>query len=647
MRKFIGLMLFLWMFNFAWAQQKTHTVTAQETVYGIAKQYGISQEALKEANTFLNERGLQIGDVLVIPSEGIPLNSNNDGNIQAVVTSTEQPSVYIPEEDENYFYIEIPAKQTIYTLTKTYDISEKALVSLNPQLSQGLKAGDIIRLPKKDQTNQTEIAPEGMYKVLAGDTVYNLSQQFGVGQDEFYIANPEVQRNGLIVDAYIHIPKKGKTTAVVQDGVILHKVKSGDTIYSILKMYKITFEQLLQENPTLSEGLQAGMTLKIILSDDLRIVNFDQIRRVKDNEINLGLLLPFYLENLNQTSKEREISMDILIGAKVALDSLARKGKKVNLTVMDSGNDTGEIEKALARENFAKFDAVIGPLFASNFKHLAGILKNADIPLVAPLSNAADLVDYNNVLIATPADEAIAMAVIEKIVVEYNGQPIQVLTDDRHQSLAQFVVDQLKIHLPKAEVSATTDVKQLVQKTENRMEKLSDGSHVEQVYVHPNITVLVSDNNALGQAYVDQIKTMDAENLQAYGVKYVSAYDNYNERNKANISVLKNIGFTYGTIRLVNVFGENEKNTLENFMDVYCVMPNEYQQVGFDIVYDLVDRMNASGDVLHALGQEKTRLSTKFKYEKVGKAYVNQAVRTIRLFVPHDESPDEIEEIKH
>ncbi|HUH35962.1 MAG TPA: LysM peptidoglycan-binding domain-containing protein [Moheibacter sp.] len=646
MRKIIGLLLFLMLSNVVWAQQKTHTVAAQETVYGIARQYGISQEDLKKANAFLSERGLQIGDVLTIPSEGIPLKNNNgDGNIKAVVTTTEKPAVFIPEEDENYFYIEIPAKQTIYTLTKTYNISEKALVSLNPQLSQGLKAGDIIRIPKKK--NEQEIAPEGMYKVVAGDTVYTLSQQFGVGQDEFYIANPEVQKNGLNVDAYVHIPKKGKTSAVVQDGVILHKVKSGETIYSILKMYKISFAQLLQDNPALSEGLQAGMVLKIILSDDVRIVNFDQIRRVKDNEINLGLLLPFHLEDLNKTAKEREISTDILIGAKVALDSLARKGKKVNLTVMDSGNETDKIEKALAQENFSKFDAVIGPLFASNFKHLAGILSNSGIPLVAPLSNAADLVEYNNVLIATPADEAIALAVIEKMVAEYKGQPIQVLTDERHDALAQFVVDQLKVQLPKAEISLTKDVRKLVQKTESGLEKLSDGTQVEKVYVHPNVTVLVSDNNALGQAYVDQLKAMDAENLQAYGVKYVSAYDNYNDKNKANIAVLKNIGFTYGTVRLVNVFGEKERATLENFMDVYCVMPNEYQQVGFDIVYDLVDRMNAGGDVLNALSQEQTRLSTKFKYEKVGKAFVNKAVRTIRLFVPHDESPDEVEETNH
>src|SRR5690625_2943768 len=110
-------------------------------------------------------------------------------------------------------------------------------------------------------------------------------------------------------------------------------------------------------------------------------------------------------------------------------------------------------------------------------------------------------------------------------------------------------------------------------------------------YFTPIITILASGNNSLGQAYVNRIKTIDAENLRAYGVKFVSAYDIYNPKNKENIDALKNIDFTFGTIRIVNVYGDSERNTLNKFMVVYCLMPNEYQQIGFVIIYDLGERM--------------------------------------------------------
>lgn len=651
MRKAFWAFLFFMMAGVLFAQEKTHTVQAKETVYGISKQYGVSQDALKKANPFLNERSLQIGDVLVIPGK-------SDGSIKPVVTKVEpetpsQPpqqttEVIIPKEDANYIYHEVKPKQTLYTLTREYGISEEALKSLNPQLEQGLKAGDIIRFPKKKSTNgQEEIVPAGMHKVQRGETVFSLTNMFGVSEDEFYIANPSVQSEGLKVGSYIHIPKKGKTTAVIQDGFIEHKVKQGETVYSLTRLYKVSFADLMKHNPELRDGLKVGMVLKIPLQDGANIIKAPgEIKRINDNEINIALVLPFHLNNPQASSQEKNISTDILIGAKMALDSLARKGKQINLKVLDSENQSASLENLIVNTDFSKFDVVVGPLFASNFKSMANMLAGSGIALVSPLSNSDDLKELENVIIATPSDEAIADAIIDEIKANYKGQQIQILTDDRHSGLADYVMANLKRNISGAEVIITKDANKLVQKSETVDEKLSDGTLVKKEYFTPIITVLVSDNNNLGNAYVNKIKTMDAENLQAYGIKFVSAYDIYNDKNSVNVAVLKNIGFAFSTVHLVNIYGAGERAALQKFLDVYCLTPNEYQQIGFDVFYDLVERMNNRGDVLNSLGTEQTRLATKFKYEKEGKAYVNKAVRVVRLFVKADESPDDVGDIK-
>lgn len=623
------------------AQQKTHTVQPKETVYGISRQYGISQDELKNANPFLKQRELQIGDVLIIPGN----REENDGQIVPAVTEPEE--VFIPQEDESFIYIEVKPKQTIYSLTKEYDISEAALKSLNPQLNQGLKAGDIIRIPKKKENTpeETPVVPEGMHLVQRGETIFSLSKLFGVTEDELYISNPSLQTEGLKVGSFIFIPQKGNSKAVIQDGFIEHTVKPGETVYSITKRYKISFADLLKHNPELQNGLKAGMVLKIPLQEGANIIKAPgKIKRIDDNEINIGLLLPFHLKGGN--AQEKNISTDILIGAKMALDSLARQGKIINLKVMDSENKAATIEELIATHDFSKFDAVVGPLFATNFKSFAIMMEGSGIPVVSPLSNADDLLEIENVVIATPTDRAIADKVMEEVKNNYKGELIQILTDDRHEDLANYVSSQLKKNISGAEMSITKDANQLEQKSRAVEEKLSDGTIVTQEYFTPVITILVSDNNNLGNAYVERIKKMNPENLTAYGIKYVSAYDIYNERNKSNIAALKNIGFTFGTVRLVNIYGANERTTLNKFMDLYCTTPNEYQQIGFDVVYDLVDRMNRKGDVLNSLNGDKTRLATKFDYRRTGKAYLNQAVRVLRLFVQQDESPDDVEEIR-
>lgn len=623
------------------AQQKTHTVQPKETVYGISKQYGISQDELRNANPFLKQRELQIGDVLVIPGN----REQNDGQIVPAVTEPEE--VFIPQEDESFIYVEVKPKQTIYSLTKEYDISEAALKSLNPQLNQGLKAGDIIRIPKKKENTpeETPVVPEGMHLVQRGETIFSLSKLFGVTEDELYISNPSLQTEGLKVGSFIFIPQKGSSKAVIQDGFIEHTVKQGETVYSITKRYKISFADLLKHNPELQNGLKAGMVLKIPLQEGANIIKAPgKIKKIDDNEINIGLLLPFHLKGGN--AQEKNISTDILIGAKMALDSLAGQGKIINLKVMDSENKAATIEELIATHDFSKFDAVVGPLFATNFKSFAIMMEGSGIPVVSPLSNADDLLEIENVVIATPTDRAIADKVMEEIKNNYKGELIQILTDDRHEDLANYVSSQLKKNISGAEVNITKDANQLEQKSRTVEEKLSDGAIVTQEYFTPVITILVSDNNNLGNAYVERLKKMNPENLTAYGIKYVSAYDIYNERNKSNIAALKNIGFTFGTVRLVNIYGANERTTLNKFMDLYCTTPNEYQQIGFDVIYDLVDRMNRKGDVLNSLNGDKTRLATKFDYQRTGKAYLNQAVRVLRLFVQQDESPDDVEDVR-
>lgn len=627
------------------AQQKTHTVQAKETIYGISKQYGIKQDALKKANPFLNERELKIGDVLTIPGGKEENKPSSDGQIKTNVTEPEE--VFIPKEDENYIYHEVKSKQTIYTLTKEYGISEAALKSLNPQLEQGLKAGDVIRIPKKKENAAAETVtiPDGMHLIQKGETIYSLSKLFGVSEDELYIANPSLQTDGVKVGAFINIPKKGASKAVIQDGFIEHTVKAGETVYSITKLYKISFADLLKHNPSLSEGLKTGMTLKIPLQDGANIIKAPgKIKRIDDNEINIGLILPFHLKG--GSAQEKTISTDILIGAKMALDSLAQQGKKINLKVMDSENKAATIESLISTTDFSKFDAVVGPLFATNFKSFATMMEGSGIPVVSPLSNSEDLLGIENVILATPSDKSIADKIIEEIKTNYKGENIQIVTDDKHNDLANYVSDQLNKALSKPAITIVKDANQIQQKSETVNEKLSDGTVVKQEYFTPTIAVLVSDNNTLGNAFVEKLKKLNAENLTGYGIKYVSAFDIYNDKNSKNIAALKNIGFTFGTIRLVNIYGATERNTLNKFMDIYCVTPNEYQQIGFDIMYDLVDRMNKKGDVLNSLSGDKTRLATKFDYQKSGKAYTNEAVRVVRLFVKEEESPDDVEDVK-
>ncbi|OFM81787.1 LysM peptidoglycan-binding domain-containing protein [Weeksella sp. HMSC059D05] len=621
------ILTFVFLFiSFSLYAQQTHTVKAKETVYGISKKYNISQEALLKANPKIESRGLHPGDVLTIPSK--------DGKIFKVEEEPKLPKnnqtltpPSLPKDDNNYTYLLIEPKETIYSLTKKYDISEATLVSLNPQLKHGLKAGDIIRLPKTSNKNSTttekEIVPDGMHLVRKGETLYSIAKKYNFKVEDFYATNPDLQTKGTQEGMYLIIPRKG-SNAIIRDNFIEHKVKAGETIYGLTTEYQVSMDQLLKANANLAtKGLLEGSVLRIPLQEGAKITttaSVSELKRISDNEINVVMFFPF---DLGKGNLSKNLAMNFFSGSKVALEKLAKEGKNVNVKVIDSERDVNKLFQINDEYDLNKADVIIGPFYASSVEQAAQMLSNANIPIVSPFANANNLDNYGNVIMATPRDEVLADQIINEIAKDYAKEQIYLLTEDKYKDLAEYTRKELTKKL-KANVVIVTDVNKVVQPTE------VIGADK---YVKPIVTVLISDNDQLGISYLNKLKTFDVSNLKAFGIKSVSVYDIFSKNNQANIEALKAIGFVYSTSRLMNIYGTKEQEILKLFNDNYCSAPSDYEQFGYDVTYDIISRMNFKGDFTGNLSAENTQLSSKFSYKRLGnnKAYVNDAVRVVRL----------------
>lgn len=117
-----------------------HEIQPKETKYAIAKKYGISIEKLEKqnpeivANFLIGYRLLISGTPSVVP-----------------VVVVDKPSVEVKKETSNtkkYLqeYIVKP-KETLYSIANQYEIEELELITLNPELKEGLKVGMILRVP--------------------------------------------------------------------------------------------------------------------------------------------------------------------------------------------------------------------------------------------------------------------------------------------------------------------------------------------------------------------------------------------------------------------------------------------------------------------------------------------------------------------
>ena len=107
---------------------REHIIIPKETKYGIARKYGMTVKELEELNPMVGV--LQPGIMLKVGTNVL-----------------DQPVIIT---DEAFEFYEVQPQETMYGLTRRFQVAEDSLVALNPALKDGLKWGMILKVPTKD-----------------------------------------------------------------------------------------------------------------------------------------------------------------------------------------------------------------------------------------------------------------------------------------------------------------------------------------------------------------------------------------------------------------------------------------------------------------------------------------------------------------
>ena len=130
-----------------------HKVKAGQTLYAIARDYNISVAQLREDNPSVNPQALAVDESLWIRRTAI--GSSTEQQAQAEMAEYTD-NLNKATNDDGFDHHVVQPGETIYSLSRRYGITEAEFAQLN-DVSQGLKAGAIIRLPKAKSAEQEEV----------------------------------------------------------------------------------------------------------------------------------------------------------------------------------------------------------------------------------------------------------------------------------------------------------------------------------------------------------------------------------------------------------------------------------------------------------------------------------------------------------
>jgi len=123
---------------------QSHIAQPKETLFGIAKLYNVSMDALKGANPALRIDGLKVGMVLEIPNNKL-------------ISKEELLQKELKIWSQKYVLHTVVKDDTMYKLLRSYQVSKEQLKQLNPQVSEGLKLGMVLKIKEKIKKEIVEV----------------------------------------------------------------------------------------------------------------------------------------------------------------------------------------------------------------------------------------------------------------------------------------------------------------------------------------------------------------------------------------------------------------------------------------------------------------------------------------------------------
>lgn len=186
-----------------------------------------------------------------------------------------------------YYIHVVKPGETVYAISRAYNISQKEIIIENPTAISGLNFGQSLKIPIEPRmaedidTSETMVpgASGKKHKVKRGETLYSIAGKYKVEIEELMKLNKGVTPENLKTGQMLWIPEprieeqaeetqEGPGPAYDEEGYVKHRAKRRETIYSIAKYYEVTEDDIRAANPELEwGGLKNGQVIRIPLPE--------------------------------------------------------------------------------------------------------------------------------------------------------------------------------------------------------------------------------------------------------------------------------------------------------------------------------------------------------------------------------------------
>ncbi len=589
--------------------------------------------------------------------------------VLSISTITASASVYkLPTttiDGKEYYYHEVKAKETLYSLSHKLGMSQDEMKKYNPSLAEGLKVGAKLFFPVAELGGgDVQI----IHEVEKGETVYGISKQYHISIEQLLQLNPSAQ-DGIKVGDKLKINKAVNSAPEQQPQTTtqgdLHIIKSGETLYAIAAKYNTTVEKLLSLNPLLSidkydvgtvirvndnaplttqnNGDEAGIGAKQTLTVVSRPEYVDEKPQPQPQpqpqvieaakEYNIAILMPFMLGEEKIDSKTYTF-LDFYKGFILAADALKSSGAKINIYAYDTQNSVDSVDVILQDAKLAQMDVIVTPPGSmETVAHIAGMSDTIKSKVFNVFyANDTTHYEHENVIQGNIVRDNMYAKATESAYAHFIDYTPVIINTPKNQNRAN-IVDAIKAKYQAAGV-------EIAEVTYNKTLTEADLKNLDKTKKY--LFIPLSSSESEFEKYSDALCAFakdNAENVALFGYPEWTAFGEEKQTKLHAVNTVVYSRFFY------NSNGENEKAFETKFEEVY---KNEMRKtppiqavMGYDCGYYLINALrHTQGESYCDYKFEGLQYAFDFAQVEGVKGLENQAL--FLIFYRHDGSVERV-----
>ena len=531
---------------------------------------------------------------------------------------------------KKYYIHTVKSGETIYSISRVYEVPQEQILLINKEKVVSLEANSVLQIPIiDDDYEQLTNEKISFIKHTVGkrQSLYSISKQYGITEEDIIKYNPEAKK-GIKKNQILQIPIYHKEEIIAQDEFfIYHKVLEGETLYSITKKYNVTEKQILQINPGVENELKVGRILNIpkkeltekeilILKGEIPdLINIDPLYFTdpsclpckdfiyqEDYSYKVALLMPFFLNTNYSRSyglvndpdkgsfhKNTEVFFEYYEGMLLAINNLRELGMSIDLFVYDTENDSTKVASIFNKFEMQNMDLIIGPVYSDNYDIASNFAAQYRINIVSPFSKKNKILQNNPFFFQVNPSEEILLANTAKSMTKYIDSNIVVVHNNsvEEQNLIKIFKENLAKTFFDENQTDTLDIKEVIYKVQGKK-----GLKNSLIKGESNIVIIPSSNEVFVSNVLNYLNTLASISKYRIVVYGMPSWEMFRD---LELVFYQNLNVSFPSPNYTVQDDWQVIKFQEDYLELYNTTPSIYSYQGYDVAYYFLSAIKRYG----------------------------------------------------